>query len=53
MCFSSAVADFVVYDEVRSKLCLEDIPNCSVREQLKNISIHADKVSILLYVLPI
>ena len=37
VCFSSAVADFLVYNEVRAKPCLDDIPNLNVREQLAKV----------------
>ena len=30
VCFSNAVADLLVYDEVRSPVCLEDIPDLIV-----------------------
>ena len=38
VCFSSAVADFVIYNEVRSKACLEDIPSRDIREKLEMVS---------------
>ena len=37
VCFSSAVANFLVYIEVRAKPCLDDIPNLHVREQLAKV----------------
>ena len=37
VCFAKAVADFLIYNEVRSKACLEDIPDCSVRDKLRQV----------------
>ena len=37
VCFSAAVADFIVYDSVRSKPCIDDIPESDVREAMKKV----------------
>ena len=39
VCFSSAIADYLVYDEVRSNACLEDIPDHSVRQTLVKVCV--------------
>lgn len=39
LCFSAAVADFMVYDSVRSKPCIEDIPDHHVREAMSEVCI--------------
>ena len=38
LCFSKAVADFLIYNEVRSNVCLEDIQDGSVRDKLKQVT---------------
>ena len=35
--FARAVADFVVFDEVKSSPCLDDIPDYEVRQKLKEV----------------
>ena len=37
LCFARAVADFVVFDEVKSSPCLDDIPDYEVRQKLKEV----------------
>ena len=37
VCFSAAVADFIVYDYVRSKPCIDDIPESDVCEAMKKV----------------
>jgi len=37
VCFLNAVADFLVYDEVRSPVCLEDIPDLEIQGCLKKV----------------
>ena len=36
-CFAQAVADFIVYDCIRSPVCLEDIPDYEVRSNLQKV----------------
>ena len=36
-CFSQAVADFIVYDCIRSPVCLEDIADYEVRSHLQKV----------------
>ena len=38
LCFSTAVADFIIYDSVRSKPCIDDIPDHYVREEVRELS---------------
>lgn len=38
VCFSAAVADFIVYDKVCSKPCVDDIPVSDVREAIRKVS---------------
>lgn len=38
VCFSAAVAEFLVYDEITSNPCLEDISDYDVREKLKKVN---------------
>ena len=37
LCFSQAVADYVIYDEIKCEPCLDDIPDCDVREKLEKV----------------
>jgi len=37
VCIADGIADYLVYDEVRSKPCLEDIPDCAVRHKLNKV----------------
>ena len=37
LCFSAAVADFLVYDSVKSKPCIQDIPDQHVCEALNEV----------------
>ena len=37
LCFSKAVVDFLIYDEVKSKVCLDDIPICDIRVKLRKV----------------
>ena len=37
VCFAKAVADYLVYDEVKSPVCLDDIPQTNVRESLHKV----------------
>ena len=37
MCFAKAVADYLVYDRVRSPTCLDDIPDYEVRNCLQKV----------------
>ena len=37
VCFSKAVADYLVYDEVRSPVCLDDIADKEVQESLQKV----------------
>ena len=37
VCFSNAVADFLVYDEVHSPVCIEDIPDLEIQGCLKKV----------------
>ena len=39
VCFSRGVADFIVYDEIRSKPCLKDIPCPSLQDKLRKVRI--------------
>ena len=36
VCFSAAVADFIVYDKVCSKPCVDDIPVSDVHEVISS-----------------
>ena len=36
-CFSPAVADYLVFSDVRSKPCIEDIPDVEICEALKEV----------------
>ena len=36
-CFSHAVADYLVFNDVRSKPCIDDIPDVEVREAMKEV----------------
>ena len=38
VCFAKAVADYLIYDEVRSPVCLDDIPSIDVREHLHKVA---------------
>ena len=38
VCFSCSAADYIVYDEIKSNPCLDDIPDCSVRQKLEKVS---------------
>lgn len=37
VCFSPAVADYLVFDEVKSSPCLQDIPDYDVRQKLEKV----------------
>ena len=37
LCFSKAVADFLIYNEVRSEACLDDIEDRNVRDKLRQV----------------
>ena len=37
VCFSDAVADFIVYDSVRSKPSIDDIPDIDVHEAMRKV----------------
>lgn len=37
VCIADGIADYLVYDEVRSKPCLEDTPGCAVRHKMKKV----------------
>ena len=37
VCFSKAVADYLVYDEVCSPVCLDDIADKEVQESLQKV----------------
>ncbi len=37
LCFSKAVADYIVFDEVKGPPCLDDIPDLSVRQSMKKV----------------
>ena len=37
VCFSQGIADYLVYDEIRSKPCLEDIDDYAVRQKLLKV----------------
>lgn len=37
-CFAKAVADYIVYNQVRSKVCVEDIPDVTIQHILKEVS---------------
>lgn len=37
LCFSKAVTDYLVYDRVRSPMCLDDIPDYEVRSCLQKL----------------
>ena len=41
VCFSSPVADFLVFERVRSEVCLADIPDIEVRQCLQKVSVLA------------
>ena len=41
VCFSKAVADFLTYDEVRSSVCVEDIPDLEIQDSLKKVIMKA------------
>ena len=49
VCFSAAVADFIVYDSVRSKFSIDDIPDHDVRDALRKVLVH-DKVHVHVHV---
>ena len=36
-CFSEAVADYLVYDEIKCSPCLDDISDYHIREKLKKV----------------
>ena len=36
-CFASAVADYLVYREIKSPLCLDDITNLRIRDLLQQV----------------
>lgn len=36
-CFAPAVADYLVYERVQSKVCIEDIPDHDIRECLRQV----------------
>ena len=38
-CFSPAIADYLVYNNVRSKPCIDDIPDADVREAMKEVCV--------------
>ena len=38
LCFAKAVGDYIVYDEVKSSPCLEDIHDFSIRQSLEKVS---------------
>ena len=38
VCFAGAIADYLVYNEVRCKPCLEDISDYDVRQKLEKVS---------------
>ena len=40
VCFSAAVADYIIFDEVKSAPCIADIPDCSVRQKLEKVCVH-------------
>ena len=37
-CFSKAIADYIVYGDVRSPTCIDDIPNFEIKSILKEVS---------------
>lgn len=37
VCFSAALADYTVFDEVRSCPCLQDIPDYEIRQKLEKV----------------
>ena len=37
LCFSKAVVDFLTYDLVKSKVCLDDIPICDIKVKLRKV----------------
>lgn len=49
VCFSAAVADFIVYDSVRSKFSIDDIPDNDVCDALRKVLVH-DKVHVHVHV---
>ena len=38
VCFSTAIADYLVYDEIKCNPCLSDIPDNTIQEKLKKVS---------------
>lgn len=39
VCFSAAVTDFIVYDKISSKPCVDDIPENDVREAIRKVHV--------------
>lgn len=39
VCFSAAIADFMVYDSIRSKPCIDDIPDHEVRQAMREVHV--------------
>lgn len=50
VCFAKAVADFLIYNEVRSKACLEDIPDCSIRDKLRQVISYFYQLPMMLFI---
>ena len=36
-CFAKAVADYLVFDQVISPVCIDDIPDYEIREMLNKV----------------
>lgn len=39
VCFCGAVADYLIYDEIRCDPCLDDIPEYTVRQKLRKVRV--------------
>ena len=37
VCFAAAIANYLVYDEIRGETSLNDIPDCTVRQKLEKV----------------
>ena len=46
MCFSSAVADYLVFDEVKSSPNLQDIPDVEVQQNLDKVRLLSNCIRI-------
>lgn len=37
LCFAAAIADYLIYDEIKSGPCIDDIPNHTIRQKVQQV----------------